>query len=147
MFHAKAIVHLSKRHVISPPPSRGFGNSGIGLFSVREFGKAISFGIREKTKCLSGILENRNIYSGIRENAFFRDSGWYEISFGNSGKSKYLFMIRELAKWHSWNRKTLQNEAHMGLRDCMMGLFSACNSNIFCVNAWNHLLTVNHVLS
>ena len=30
MFHAKAIVHLSKRHVISPP--RGFGNSGIGLF-------------------------------------------------------------------------------------------------------------------
>ena len=83
MFHAKAIVHLSKRHVIRPP--RGFGNSGIGLFSVREFGKAISFGIREKTKYRSGIRENRDICSGIRENDFVRDSD----------KTKYRSGIRE----------------------------------------------------
>ena len=68
MFHTKAIVHLSKRRVIRPP--RGFGNSGMGLFSVRE---------------------NEKYRSGIRENDFVRDSGKHEISFGNSGKSKYLF--------------------------------------------------------
>ena len=78
----------------SPTP-RGFENSGIGLFSVREFGKmknivrefgkTISFGIREKTKYRSGIRENRNICSGIRENDFVRDSD----------KTKYRSGIRE----------------------------------------------------
>ena len=72
MFHAKAIVHLSKRHVISPP-----------LQGVREFGNWPFF--------RSGIRENEKYRSGIRENDFVRDSGKDEISFGNSGKSKYLF--------------------------------------------------------
>ena len=52
---------------------------------VREFGKAIWFGIREKTKYRSGIRENRNICSGIRENDFVRDSD----------KTKYRSGIRE----------------------------------------------------
>ena len=52
---------------------------------VREFGKTISFGIREKTKYRSGIRENRNICSGIRENDFVRDSD----------KTKYRSGIRE----------------------------------------------------
>ena len=72
MFHAKAIVHLSKRHVISPP-----------LQGVREFGNWPFF--------RSGTWENRNICSGIRENDFVWDSGKDEMSFGNSGKSKHLF--------------------------------------------------------
>ena len=62
MFHAKAIVHLSKRHVISPP-----------LQGVREFGNWPFF------------------RSGIRESDFVWDSGKDEMSFGNSGKSKHLF--------------------------------------------------------
>ena len=89
MFHAKAIVHLSKRHVISPPPPGGsgirelaffpFGNSGkrfrlgfgkrrnvfrefwkIETF-IREFVKTLSFGIRDDMKYRSGIWENQNI--------------------------------------------------------------------------------------
>ena len=46
---------------------------------VREFGKTISFGIREKTKYRSGIRENQNICSGIRENDFVQ-----VFWFGNS---------------------------------------------------------------
>ena len=43
---------------------------------VWEFGKTISFEIREKTKYCSGIRENRNICSGIDELVFWlRNSG------------------------------------------------------------------------
>ena len=74
MFRAKAIVHLSKRHVIRPPHQ-----------VVRELWNWPFFRL--------GIRENEKYRSGIRENDFVRDSGKDEISFGNSGKSKYLFVI------------------------------------------------------
>ena len=78
MFRAKAIVHLSKRHVIRPPPGGSgirelaffpFGNSGKRFRSgfgkrrniVREFGKIEIF-VREFVKMIfSGFFG-----SGIR---------------------------------------------------------------------------------
>ena len=68
---------------------------------VRQFGNGPFFrsGIRENGKYHSGIWENGKYRSGIRENDFVRDSEKDEkdeISFGNSGKSKYLF--REFVK-------------------------------------------------
>ena len=107
MSHPKAIIYLSKRHVIRRPQGIRelaffpFGNSGkrfrLGFgkrrniirqfgqieISVREFVKTISFGIRDETK----------YRSGIQESDFVQDSGKDEISFVNSGKSKYLSLI------------------------------------------------------
>ena len=93
MFHAKAIIHLYKRHVISPPQGIRelaffpFGNSGKRFIRsgfgkrrniVREFGKIEIF-VREFVKTISfGIRIRRNI---VRE----------------FGKIKYLFVIRKLA--------------------------------------------------
>ena len=69
-------------------PPHGVQKFGNGPFSVREFGKLISFGIREKTRYGSGIRENisfREVPSRGSGIFWFGNSGKWKILFGNLG--------------------------------------------------------------